>query len=118
MSILSLISKGTALPRPKPGQSPSLFVSNSRYLLESAVSVTGFVAAILVNVLFPQVAEIETKVYQIGGLELTANLAYRIVLSGIVLLYAGLSVFSFFDPARKEKFLSRVAFRLGSARGF
>lgn len=114
MSILSLISKGTALPRPKPGQSPSLFVSNSRYLLESAVSVTGFVAAILVNILFPQVAEIETKVYRIGGLELTANLAYRIVLSGIVLLYAGLSVFSFFDPARKEKFLSRVAFRFAS----
>lgn len=114
MSILSLISKGTALPRPKPGQSPSLFVSNSRYLLESAVSVTGFVVAILVNVLFPQVAEIETKVYQIGGLELTANLAYRIVLSGIVLLYAGLSVFSFFNPARKENFLSRVAFRFAS----
>ena len=114
MSILSLISKGTALPRPKPGQSPNLFVSNSRYLLESTVSITGLVAAILVNVLFPQVAEIETKVYQTGGLELTANLAYRIVLSGIVLLYAGLSVFSFFDPARKEKFLSRVPFRFAS----
>ena len=114
MSILSLIAKGTALPRPKPGRLPHLFVSNSRYLFESAVSVTGFVAAILVNVLFPQVAEIETKVYPVGGLELTANLAYRLVLSGIVLLYAGLSVFSLFDPARKEKFLSRVSFCFAS----
>ncbi|MDR3305251.1 MAG: hypothetical protein LBS85_04350, partial [Clostridiales Family XIII bacterium] len=41
--------------------------SRSRYILLSALSVAGFAIAILVNRLFPQIADVEIEPYPVGG---------------------------------------------------
>lgn len=111
MSIPSFLPSKAALPRRKPEQLPLSGISNTEYLFRSIISVTGFLVAIAVNALFPQIAEIQTNTYQLAGVQLTANLAYRLVLLGIVLLYAGGAASSFFDPAQRQKILNRVPFR-------
>lgn len=75
------------------------------------LTLAGFVTAIAVNLFVKQIADVEIKSYSIMGLSLTFNSLYRLILFVIVLLYTGIGLFSYFDPERKKKFLSRAPFR-------
>jgi ABC-type nitrate/sulfonate/bicarbonate transport system, permease component len=85
--------------------------SNLRFILQSLLSVAGFAVAIAVNRLFPQIADVKITPYRAGALVLNMNQLYILVLTGLILLYAGIAAFSFFDAERREKFVKRVPFR-------
>ncbi|MDR0935056.1 MAG: ABC transporter permease subunit [Oscillospiraceae bacterium] len=86
---------------------------NRKFLLLSIISVIGFIAAIFVNVLFPQLADIKIIPYTFFGEKLTLDMneTYRYVLIGIILMYLGIAAFSATTPERRRKFQNRVAFR-------
>ena len=53
------------------------------------LTISGFLIAFLVNLLFPQVAEnVRIKEYVFGGFRVDDNLAYRLVLLAIIAYYA------------------------------
>lgn len=82
------------------------------YIGLSAVSLSGFLIAILVNLFFRQTAEADITTYPIGSsISLTADGAYRFVLSALILLYGAAAVYSFWGEERRKRFLSRVPFR-------
>ena len=85
--------------------------SNLRFILQSLLSVAGFAVAIAVNRLFPQIADVKITPYRVGALSLNMNQLYILVLTGLILLYAGTAVFSVVDAERREKFAKRVPFR-------
>ncbi len=109
------ILKGDALPPRERGQHPINIVSNQRFLLLALFSIAGLVAALLANWFFPQLADVEIKTYEINLLGLTAHLnmsqAFSLILLIIILIYAGIAVFSFFDNGRRKKFTKRAPFR-------
>jgi NitT/TauT family transport system permease protein len=75
-------------------------------------SIVGFVIAILSNLFIPQISSgVKFKNYQIGGLTLNINSAYRIVLAALVILYLAIGIFSFFDKERQKKYRKRAPFR-------
>ncbi|MDR0840985.1 MAG: ABC transporter permease [Christensenellaceae bacterium] len=112
MNIFSLEKRSAIPPLLKQGRASKRRVSNAGFLLLSLLSVAGFVAAIFINRLFPQIAEVKISAYAIGAFpDLSINQAYQIVLGGLILLYIGIAVFSFFDEARREQFIKRVPFR-------
>jgi NitT/TauT family transport system permease protein len=87
-------------------------VSNKKFIVLLILTVSGFIAAILANLWFPQIAAVKLSPYTvIGGATLDINSAYRLVLIGLILLYLGIAVFSWFDPDRRKKFGKRVPFR-------
>ncbi len=91
---------------PKGGLSPVKFLAIILF------SVTGFVVAILANILIPQIsAGVTLEDYKIGGVTLNMNEAYRIVLAAIALLYLGIGIFSFFSKDRQKKYKKRAPFR-------
>lgn len=76
-----------------------------------SLTLAGFTAAIAANLFVKQTADMEIKTYTAAGLSLTFNTLYRIVLSSVVLIYAGTGIFSYFDADRRAKFASRSPFR-------
>jgi len=83
-----------------------------RFILLSFLTVAGFIAAILANLWFPQVADVKILPYTvIGGAALDINSAYRLVLLGLIALYLGIAVYSWFNPDRRKKFEKSVPFR-------
>lgn len=112
MSVNSFFKKGAVPSRSVTERDLQNSGSNARFWLLSFLSVVGFIAAVLVSHFFPQIAEIEFSVYSLGeNYELGADQAYRLVLAGIILLYAAFALFSFFNAGRRKRFLSRVPFR-------
>jgi len=96
----------------KRGERETHTVSNKSFIFLSVLSVIGFFVAVLVNLLFPQIAAVKISPYIIyGGAEININQAYRIVLSLLIVLYLGIAVFSWFDPDRRIQFKKRVQFR-------
>jgi NitT/TauT family transport system permease protein len=93
------------------GGEPAEDVKGRRYVLLSALSVLGFAIAILTNHVFPQIADVVIEPYEIGALRLDINGLYTLVLSGLILLYLGNAIHSYFDEERRRKFASRVPFR-------
>ena len=84
-----------------------------KYFLLTLVSIAGFFAAVLVNLFFPQAASVEIKSYAVSNsVSLTADQAYRLVLAGLIFLYGAIGVYSFFRGELRERYLSRVPFRL------
>lgn len=113
MSTILTTNNYAVPPRPKLGRHPLGNRSKVKYIALSILSVTGFFVAILVSRYFPQIAKIAVKTYQVGAFSgVTADLAYRFVVTGIALFYLALAVYSSFDAARSEKFISRIPFRL------
>lgn len=115
MSTKIPILKGDALPPRERGQHPIHTVSGQRFLLLALFSIAGLAAALLANWFFPQLADVEIKTYEINLLGFTAYLnmsqAFSLVLLIIILIYAGIAVFSFFDNDRRKKFIKRAPFR-------
>ncbi|PYG88544.1 NitT/TauT family transport system permease protein [Ruminiclostridium sufflavum DSM 19573] len=102
------ISTNKSERRQTAGQS----IGNKKFILLSVLTVAGFTAAILVNLLFPQFASVKISHYPLlGGMELDINGAYRIVLIALILLYLGIASFSWLDPERRKKFQKRMPFR-------
>lgn len=74
-------------------------ISNQRYLGWVLFSLIGLIVAEIVNLTVPDTQEIN-------------NLAYRIALLGLILLYLGIAAFSWFNADRRGKFITRAPFRL------
>lgn len=105
--------KHSQLHRFLPEQPAKSSTSEIKYFVLVLVSVAGFFAAILVNLLFPQVAEVEMKSYAVSKtISLTADQAYRLVLAGLMIFYGSMGVYSFIRQDLREKYLSRIPFRL------
>jgi NitT/TauT family transport system permease protein len=84
-----------------------------RFILLSALSVSGFAAAILINIWFPQIAAVKITTYTVfGGAAVDINQAYRMVLAVLILLYLGIAAASWPNPERRKKFTKRMPFRL------
>ncbi len=72
----------------------------------------GFVFAILVNIIFPQVAEdVSLEKYAVFGLNLNINDAYRIVLAGIISIYGLLGIYAYVKPDRRDQYIKEAKFR-------
>ena len=68
------------------------------------LTISGFLIAFLVNLLFPQVAEnVRIKEYVFGGFRVDDNLAYRLVLLAIIAYYAVYTVVLFVRKASADK---------------
>ena len=68
------------------------------------LTISGFLIAFLVNLLFPQVAEnVRIKEYVFGGFRVDDNLAYRLVLLTIIAYYAVYTVVLFVRKASADK---------------
>ena len=68
------------------------------------LTISGFLIAFLVNLLFPQVAEnVRIKEYVFGGFTVDDNLAYRLVLLAIIAYYAVYTVVLFVRKASADK---------------
>ncbi|MGL5514230.1 MAG: ABC transporter permease [Sporomusa sp.] len=89
-------------------------VTAKKWAIALAVSLIGFAVAIAVNLLVKQIADVEIKTYTVGAFSLTFNNAYQIVLGFLILLYAGIGIFSFFNSGRRAKFAARAPFRLAA----
>ena len=114
---MSILNNSTVPPLIKQGRNKKKQVSFQRFLLASILTIAGFVIAILANILFRQVADVKITSYAYGSLVISINDAYRIVLGLLILLYAGIALYSFFDQDRRIKFAKRAPFRfaLGAA---
>jgi len=77
-----------------------------------ALSLSGFIIAILSNAFIPQIAEGGTiEEYKIGGAAVTMNLAYRVLLAAIIAFFAAKGIHAAFDKARLERYGKASAFR-------
>ncbi len=90
--------KNFSAPVPNRGRGPKSTVSNKQYLVGTLVSLIGFAVAEVVSLKVPDTQEVN-------------DLAYRLALLGLIVLYFGIAVFSWFDGERRAKFLSRAPFR-------
>ncbi|WP_265442602.1 ABC transporter permease [Acetivibrio straminisolvens] len=86
-------------------------VSAKNWGTNFALTLIGFTVAIAANIMVKQVANVEIKTYFVAGIPFTFNLLYRLVLVAIILFYAGIGIFSYSDPIRREKFSKQAPFR-------
>lgn len=88
---------------------------NGYYLLKTLFTVSGFIIAIITNIVFPQKAAVEIKDYIITAfglsIKLTMNDAYVLVLTALILIFAGDAVLSFKDKDKRKKYCKAAAFR-------
>jgi NitT/TauT family transport system permease protein len=86
-------------------------ITNKNYLLITAFTVIGLAVAIIANLSVRQIADVKITAYAYGSLIIDINDAYRIVLAVLILVYLGISAYSFFDVDRRIKFAKRAPFR-------
>ena len=108
---MSIIKQSTVPPLLKQGRNGKKIISNKNYILITVFTVFGLVLAILANLFVRQIADVKITSYAYGSFIIDINDAYRIVLTLIILLYLGISVFSFFNIDRRIKFAKRAPFR-------
>ena len=89
---------------------------NTKYmLLKILFTISGFVAAILINILFPQKADVEFKTYTLNLLNLkigfNMNSAYIVVLIALILIYGTSGIISLFQKDRRKLYAKNAAFR-------
>jgi len=89
----------------------SKIITSVRWWLNFSLTLSGFAAAVAVNILVKQIANVEIKTYNVAGFSLTFNTLYRLVVGAVILLYAGIGIYSFLDHDRRAKFVSRAPFR-------
>lgn len=116
MSITLSTHRKQVLPPYKRGQQANNSISDNRFLSLSLFSIVGLIVALLVNWFFPQTADVEIKSYEINPLklfiiDLNITQLYAIVLIVIILIYAGIAVYSYFNNDRRNKFIERAPFR-------
>ncbi len=95
--------------------------NNAYFLLKIMLTVSGFLAAIIINVVFPQKADVVIKTYTLSAfgynLDLTMNDAYIFIVSLLILIYGAAGVRAFVDRTRRKLYSKNAAFRfaLGAA---
>ena len=102
---------------PRQGRAAQSRISAVKFVTVWLFSVAGYFAAVLVNVLFPQLADVKIAEYETAIGTLTMNGVFRIVLYGLIVIYTGAAVWSFFDDDRRVKFLGRAPFRFATGIG-
>ncbi|MBR0599470.1 ABC transporter permease [Clostridiales bacterium BAD-6] len=113
---LSILKKNVQPPLERGLYAKQNIISDQNLIFSALFSITGLIVALLVNWLFPQIADVEIKPYELNpfGLftvQLNITQAYGIVLFTIILIYAGIAAYSFFDNDRRKKFIKRAPFR-------
>lgn len=94
----ALPQNGTQTPIQNRGLRPEARVPNKKYVLWALFSLLGFAVAEVVSLTVPDQQEV-------------ADTAYRFALLGLIVLYGGVAVFSWFDGDRRVKFVGRAPFR-------
>ena len=94
--------KGCTAPKPAGATSHQKHYLGPELSPACSFSVAGLIIALLVNWFFSQTADVEIKPYDVSpfGLftvQLNIVQAYTAVLFVIILLYAGIAIYSFFD---------------------
>ena len=88
---------------------------NGYYALKTLFTLAGFIIAIIVNIMFPQKAEVEFKTYIISafGLQLSLDIndAYIFVLFALILVFLGIGLASLNDKDKRKKYCRSAAFR-------
>jgi NitT/TauT family transport system permease protein len=95
----------------KEKQPMGKILTATKFILSIALTLAGFIAAIVVNVAVPQAANVKIKEYDYFGRAFVFNDAYRYVVAGIILIFAASAAFAWFDPDRREKYAKRAPFR-------
>ena len=108
---MSIIKESTVPPLLKQGRNGKKHISDLRFILLTVFTVSGFILAVLANLLFRQLADVKITAYAYGSLVININEAYRIVLAVLILLYLGIAGCSFFRADRRVKFSKRAPFR-------
>lgn len=108
MSIISFGKKGAVTPLREQRWDSKNIASTGKTIFLSVLSVTGFLIAVLVSYLIPQIADIGVPVTDVT---VTPDQAYRFVLFGLILFYLAIGILSYFSLDYREKFLNRVPFR-------
>ncbi|MDR2648770.1 MAG: ABC transporter permease subunit [Clostridiales bacterium] len=86
-------------------------LSALRFVLSVALTIAGFVSAIIVNAAVPQAAAVKINRYEYFGGTLDFNILYRYAAAGIIILYLGLAVFAYFSEERRVNYVKRAPFR-------
>lgn len=113
------IAAGGAIPKKAAAkEKPAVkwgYKHNGYYLLKGLVTIAGFIAAIIINIVFPQKADVVFKTYIISAfgfnISLNINDAYIFVLTGIILIYIISGIVSFKDKDKRKKFCKNAYFR-------
>ncbi|MDF2510187.1 MAG: binding-protein-dependent transport system inner rane component [Herbinix sp.] len=108
---MSIIKQSTVPPLLNQGRNGKKRITNKKYLLITAFTVIGLAVAIIANLSVRQIADVKITAYAYGSLIIDINDAYRIVLAVLILVYLGISAYSFFDVDRRIKFAKRAPFR-------
>ncbi len=102
------------VPRKRERQTKNI-ISNKRFIALALFTLAGLVAALLASLFFPQIADVEIKLYDINLFGLTIQLdisqAFQAIIILIIFIYVGIGLFSFFDNERRKKFIKRAPFR-------
>lgn len=83
----------------------------SKYLLSVLFSVAGFLLALILNIVVPQVADVPFEEHQIGRILLTANDAYRFVLLALIVGFLIAGIVCAVNEDRHKKYIKKAAFR-------
>ena len=75
-------------------------------------TIGGCVIAILINLLVPQVADVETAHYTAGLFTITNNGAYRLFLTGLMIYYLLQAAYAYREANTKKKYVKKAPFRL------
>ena len=92
-------------------------IKKSSVIYGLALSVTGFLAAALLNALIPITAPVEIVDYPVGSAFITINTAYRIVLYVLAALFLVLGLISRRDHDKWKKFVKGAPLRFASGIG-
>ncbi|MBQ5312181.1 MAG: ABC transporter permease subunit [Oscillospiraceae bacterium] len=111
---------------PEKAVSPEKFVShekqnkwgyknNTYYVLKILFTIAGFLAAIVVNITFPQKADVTFEEYTLTAfgynIGLNINTAYKAVLLALAAIYGISGIISWNDKDKRKKYSKNAAFR-------
>ncbi|SDA24276.1 NitT/TauT family transport system permease protein [Ruminococcus sp. YE71] len=108
----------TPVKKDTPGEKPKTvwgYRHNGYYALKVLFTISGFIAAIITNIVFPQKAAVEIKTYILSGfglnISLNMNDAYIFVLTALILIYLISGIRSISDKAKRKLYCKNAAFR-------
>lgn len=86
-------------------------ITNLRFFIGAALTIFGFLTAIIVNIAVPQAAPVKIKPYEYFGGEIDFNALYRYIVAGIILIFIVLGIFACYHDERRAKYVKRAPFR-------
>ncbi len=87
-------------------------VTVQKLLYSILFTVSGFLIAIVFNLLFPQFSEnLKEAQYSVGVISIDLNGFYRLVLAAIILIYVMLGAEAYFIPYKRLRYVKQSAFR-------